>query len=160
MDSASIRSTSTINSVNPTMDRGRYPDFPMAGPKPQRPKLSPVPGMESKEFVFPRPPDPELDQLYRQLLESVDMPGTQRQSSVMDRAANIAMDTKWQIVEAAAKKKHEQDMEERRKEKSGKRLTRVDEKSPEWFLKHMMEQNMTREVVTSLAVCLRSDKTQ
>ena len=51
-------------------------------------------------------------------------------------------------------------MEERRKEKSGKRLTRVDEKSPEWFLKHMMEQNMTREVVTSLAVCLRSDKTQ
>jgi cytokinesis protein len=124
---------------------------------------TPTKSSDREEFRFDRPPDEKVDELFNQLLENRDLPGSQRQSSIMGAVAGIAMDVKWQMVETDARKRYSE--AKARKEQDiakGKRglVKQRDEKSPEWYLRHMMEQNVTRDVLGSLAVSLRTEPIQ
>lgn len=167
-DAVSILSTSTAASNDTYIDMGgRFPDL-RKGP-PSRVKMSPVPGMQllptptksgdREVFSFERPPDEKVDELFNQMIESRDIPGFQRQSSIMGAVANVAMDLKWQLVEADARKRYsEAKLKEQELQTAGKRgASSIKEKSPEWYLKHMMEQNVTRDVLGGLAVSLRTE---
>jgi cytokinesis protein len=76
-------------------------------------------------------------------------------------AASLHIEMKWQMVESDARARWEAAKDVRRKEeevlRSGKKRTTVVVKnSPEWFLKKMLDGNLTKEHLGSLQVSLRS----
>jgi cytokinesis protein len=203
-DAASIRTVSSFNStVNSSKrDLGRYPSFepsdprgsvssrsghtlvtPRApGPSNYSPSVSSFPSnlvgsRLSEEFVFTRPSDEKVNELFQQLIanrnvdeHSISAPLASRQSaasqaSVAQTAANLPVDIKWQMVESDARSRYDAAKQTRRKEeellrsgKAGKRGTAnaVVKNSPEWFLKKVLDGTITTQHITTLTVSLRT----
>jgi cytokinesis protein len=171
------RSTSHRPSVS--TPNGRPPGPPSHSPYPPTPSLgTPVPSASrsTDDFSFPRPSDSEVEALYVRLLENSDVDAARTVPSLSSRnsassamssvahsaAASLPIETKWQLVHSDAKKRWEEARKARRKEdemlRSGKKGTSavVVKNSPEWYLKKMLDGNVTRELLSSLHVSLRT----
>ena len=132
----------------------------------------------SEEINFSRPPDAEVERLFRILLETrnIDdstnrMPAlssrasVSSQSNIAKTAAALPVDIKWQMVESDARARHDAAKANQKKEeemsKQGKASKRgtagaVVKNSPQWFLKMVLDGSLTTQQVSTLAVSLRT----
>jgi len=95
--------------------------------------------VRSGEFHFPRPNDDEVELLFRKIMRSLDLG---------DTVPKMTTEQKWKKV---------YNVEHLRWSEEPRQQNKV-QGSPQWYIQRIMDGTITREQVSSLEVCLRTNR--
>jgi cytokinesis protein len=137
--------------------------------------------MGNDEFNFPRPTDKQVEELFAQLVENRDLDNssaappsmamsmssrysTQSVASAVARTtATLNVNTKWQMVEADARFRWEAEKRRKVKEEEAVRMGRgrksaaaLSRDSPQYIIRKVLDNQLTKQHLTTLDVSLRT----